>query len=321
MGKETNAPFPGYFSAAILAQVQARHDMKRSRSRSPHSEKVKVSKRELRAIFGDSDSDFQSSEDDETHSRSSGIPPHGSFSSLARGGDFRSVAKVEVPPNLEQPDQDLAEVACATSLHTSVPIVAPLERPPSPALTSARKPTGVNGLSVVPGFLSDSLQKYLLQNIASSGWLADPQLNQAISFGTLPTWLDGVIAAICKTGIFSEALSARRPGFDHMLLNVYQPGEGLGKHVDLLRFEDGICSLSLESPCIMTFTHVTTEAIRQVLLEPGDLLCMEGEARYDWMHGIDPCMQEEWKGATINRGRRISITLRRLCAEGWVVGV
>jgi hypothetical protein len=29
----------------------------------------------------------------------------------------------------------------------------------------------------------------------------------------------------------------RRPMFDHLLVNIYNPGEGLCQHVDLLRFE------------------------------------------------------------------------------------
>jgi hypothetical protein len=39
---------------------------------------------------------------------------------------------------------------------------------------------------------------------------------------------------------------------------------------------------------------------------------MHGEARWQWMHGIDPAEADEWHGQTLLRTERVSITLRRL---------
>ena len=71
----------------------------------------------------------------------------------------------------------------------------------------------------------------------------------------------------------------REPVFDQMVLNRYQPGEGIRPHVDLLRFEDGMAIVSLGSAAVMTFTHCEARRVAQVLLEPGDVLLIEGEAR------------------------------------------
>ena len=54
------------------------------------------------------------------------------------------------------------------------------------------------------------------------------------------------------------------------------------------------------------------ECAVRVLLLPGDLLLMHGEARWQWMHGIDPAEADEWHGQTLLRTERVSITLRRL---------
>lgn len=60
----------------------------------------------------------------------------------------------------------------------------------------------------------------------------------------------------------------RQPVFDQLIVNRYQPGEGIQPHVDLLRFEDGVAVMSLGGPAIMTFTHVADEQqqhqVRQV---------------------------------------------------------
>ena len=69
----------------------------------------------------------------------------------------------------------------------------------------------------------------------------------------------------------------RRPLFDQLIVNLYQPGEGLKPHVDLLRFQDGIAIVSLQSSAILAFTR--GEEVVDVRLDPGDLLLLEGEAR------------------------------------------
>ena len=54
------------------------------------------------------------------------------------------------------------------------------------------------------------------------------------------------------------------------------------------------------------------ETLVRVLLNAGDLLLMYGEARWQWMHGIDGVTADEWQGQTLRRAERVSITLRRL---------
>lgn len=99
-----------------------------------------------------------------------------------------------------------------------------------------------------------------------------------------------------------------------------------------MRFEDGIAIVSLESSCVMHFSPVGNEPndhlkelnkeeeegapspkLIPVLLTPGSLILMWGEARYLWKHEINrkPGFQQ-WEGQDIEQERRTSITLRRL---------
>jgi hypothetical protein len=62
--------------------------------------------------------------------------------------------------------------------------------------------------------------------------------------------------------------------------------------------------------------HTDAKPVR-LLLEPGDVLAMHGEARYRWTHAIEATTEDRWQGRRIPRGMRASITLRRVCAAGW----
>ena len=141
----------------------------------------------------------------------------------------------------------------------------------------------------------------------------------------------------------------RQPNFDQMIVNGYQPGEGISDHVDLLKFEDGIAIISLGSPTTMSFTKtdsaaksmsLTEKSVSQeakssqwwpnrrccrnasglhdslpgenqrqnIHLQAGDVLLLQGEARYSWKHGIafnQACSLQSSE-------RRVSITLRKL---------
>lgn len=106
--------------------------------------------------------------------------------------------------------------------------------------------------------------------------------------------------------------------------------QGICAHVDLMRFEDGIAIVSLESSCVMHFTQVESdggiiekESERDppmpkipVHLTPGSVVLMWGEARYHWKHEINrnPGFQK-WEGKDIDQKRRTSITLRKLCPD------
>lgn len=104
-------------------------------------------------------------------------------------------------------------------------------------------------------------------------------------------------------------------------------GQGICAHVDLMRFEDGIAIVSLESSCVMHFTPVRescdgieaqndpSKTTIPVYLTTGSLVLMSGEARYRWTHEINrrPGFQV-WEGQELNQKRRTSITLRKLCS-------
>lgn len=79
------------------------------------------------------------------------------------------------------------------------------------------------------------------------------------------------------------------------------------------------------SSCVMTMRPARKDAAsyhaentdnsnkHDILLCPGDVLALSREARYDWEHGIPSRLVDEMEnGQHIERGTRISVTLRKL---------
>lgn len=96
-----------------------------------------------------------------------------------------------------------------------------------------------------------------------------------------------------------------------IIVNEYQPGQGIGAHVDCEPCFGGVVlSISLLSPVVMDFRHRQTKEHVEVLLNPCSMLVMSGEARYDWTHGIAARQADVVNGVKLTRSRRVSITLR-----------
>lgn len=124
--------------------------------------------------------------------------------------------------------------------------------------------------------------------------------------GPLPDWSLELLDRFHREGLIDTT-------FNQLIINEYTPGQGISLHVDCRPcFGDTIFSVSLGSPCILTMRHIASDAASDVLLEPGDVLAMSGEARYDWQHGIASRKTDRIPGRVIKRGRRVSLTFRRV---------
>lgn len=95
-------------------------------------------------------------------------------------------------------------------------------------------------------------------------------------------------------------------------------------HVDSPElFGDTVASVSLLSDCLLRFKErkqsnnkktAETEIIDEypVRLCRRSLIVLQDEARYNYPHEISKEQQEHFNGTIIERGKRISITLRHL---------
>ncbi|KAJ2014462.1 hypothetical protein GGI14_004835 [Coemansia sp. S680] len=124
------------------------------------------------------------------------------------------------------------------------------------------------------------------------------KVNQGMHFGALtdPNTPLGRLSQICTTlsGLLPASVLSRSVLFDQAIINLYDRGEGIGDHVDLLRFEDGVVGFSFGGSAIMRMRRVDdmqraatyareleSEDPEEVTvrLDAGDVYAMSGEAR------------------------------------------
>ncbi|KAJ2756065.1 ribosomal RNA processing protein [Coemansia pectinata] len=158
------------------------------------------------------------------------------------------------------------------------------------------------------------------------------RVNQGMHFGALtdPDTPLGQLCQICTTlsGLLPASVLARSVVFDQAIINLYDRGEGIGDHVDLLRFEDGVVGFSFGGSATMRMRKVGSGDMQRaatytrelesedpeevtVRLNAGDVYAMSGEARYQWTHGIPKTSA----GVDNVQSRRISVTLRKLAVQ------
>lgn len=179
------------------------------------------------------------------------------------------------------------------------------------------------GLRYQNGYVESRLEARLLEVIDAEPWLDDLKrrvqhygyrydyrsrsIDRSMYLGPLPPW-----ACYFAQKLHHDGLLPYEP--DQVIVNEYQPGQGIAAHIDCTPcFEDGIASISLGSACVMQFTHRLSEQDRlDVPLMPRSVVALSGEARYEWLHGIRPVKSDVIAGRKYLRGRRVSLTFRKV---------
>lgn len=124
--------------------------------------------------------------------------------------------------------------------------------------------------------------------------------------GKLPPWLETLAERLVTRGYFVDLP-------DQVIANEYLPGQGISAHVDCVPcFDDTIISISLLSQCEMIFRERSSSRSLAVLLHPRSGILLKEASRYDWTHEIPARKSDAVDGTKVNRGRRISLTFRKV---------
>ncbi|RAH47964.1 2OG-Fe(II) oxygenase family oxidoreductase [Aspergillus brunneoviolaceus CBS 621.78] len=132
-------------------------------------------------------------------------------------------------------------------------------------------------------------------------------IDPAIPYRPFPDWLVPLL----------PAREPRAP--DQVCLQYYPPGAGIPPHVDAHGPYDQLYALSLGAPVLMEFRRGDERV--EVDCEPRSLMCMSGDARLFWTHGIkkrktDLVSLDGGETRVRVRGERWSITYRWLREGG-----
>lgn len=181
----------------------------------------------------------------------------------------------------------------------------------------------IPGLTYIPNYIGVPEQHQLLKEIDEQEWSLESleSTRRIQQHGYRYEYQNGILVACNYLGdlpdwamqiakrIYGDRLTEIIP--DQATVNEYEPGQGLRSHIDCVTcFGDTLITLSLGSPYMMEFTHSRTQEKRELLLLPGSLLVLKGEARYVWQHGVIPRDRDIYNGREFIRSRRVSLTFR-----------
>ena len=180
------------------------------------------------------------------------------------------------------------------------------------------------GMNYLRGFLTAAEQAELLQCVDAEQWMTDLSrrvqhygwrydyqqrtVGDEMYLGELPDWLADLAARLHADGHFE------RPP-EQVIVNEYEPGQGIALHADRDCFGPVVATISLGDDWAMRFRPVgnkTKVDDRHLLLKRGSALILNGDARTKWMHGIDK-RKTESDGRL--RMRRVSLTFRTVIAH------
>ena len=196
-----------------------------------------------------------------------------------------------------------------------------------PDLREERAEPAVPGLRYVPAFLTPAEQEDAVRRIDANdgawltslsrrvqhyGWRYDYAARAVTSdmrIGPLPDWLEALAQRLYEAGGFE-----RVP--EQVIINEYEPGQGIAMHADHPGFGDAVAMVSLGDDWAMEFSRVGRDGddprTESMTLERGSALVLTGEARREWRHGIAK-RRKERDGR--ERKRRLSLTFRTVRAS------
>jgi alkylated DNA repair dioxygenase AlkB len=116
-----------------------------------------------------------------------------------------------------------------------------------------------------------------------------------------------------KAELINKCTELKLPAddFDQCIVNNYYPGQGITPHIDHSAFGPVIGCFTFCSGGNMRFS-MTGHNPHQIYTTSGSLYIMSDDARYKWKHEM-PCSKSDIvNGEEIQRGRRISVTFRKV---------
>ena len=162
------------------------------------------------------------------------------------------------------------------------------------------------GLGHFPGFVSVDDQQLLLRALFHSRKAHRPVADEEFgAFQVLSARQFPLETSRLSTRIAVQRLLCGQPS--RVQVNWYEEGKGIGDHIDMPDIRDGAV-LTLGAGCVIHFRRTLKDEIcTRLLLKPGDLYVMRGEAR-ECAHGIADAHVDTFKGAKHQRvGERVAM--------------
>ena len=180
-----------------------------------------------------------------------------------------------------------------------------------------------SGVAYAPAFLTGSESHDLLSQIDARPWMNDLK-RRVQHYGWRYDYSSRVATEEMKTEplpgfILKIARELKERGWfasmpDQVIVNEYEPGQGIAPHIDRDCFGPSVATLSLGDRWPMQFTPLGRSAVatesEEIFLDVGSMLILRGDARTKWMHGIVKRRTDGQGRSRRQRMRRVSVTFR-----------
>lgn len=198
--------------------------------------------------------------------------------------------------------------------------------------------TAPDSIHYIPNFISEEDEAYILRKVyevPKPKWtcLKNRRLQdyggvphrKGMITEDIPSWISTYIDRINNLGVFDAHHRC-----NHVLVNEYEPNQGIMGHFDGDLFHPIIATISSGSHTILEFeenTNGVSKSVCNVLLEPRSLVLLSNDMYTKYMHAIkereedeitDTCLNLEncgkrYKvGDTLRRKTRVSLTIRNV---------
>lgn len=180
-----------------------------------------------------------------------------------------------------------------------------------------------SGVTYESVFLTSSECEVLLARIDAKPWMSDLKrrvqhygwrydyssrfVTEEMKAEPLPDFILKIATELKEHGWFTSVP-------DQVIVNEYEPGQGIAPHVDRMCFGPTVATLSLGDRWPMRFFSAKQSGgpseSEEILLDVGSILVLRGDARNKWMHGI---VKRRFDGVGRHRRprrRRVSVTFR-----------
>lgn len=179
------------------------------------------------------------------------------------------------------------------------------------------------GIAYRDDFIGDDEERDLIRAVDGAKWMCDLRRRvQHYGFrydytkrriglddriGELPSWIAPLAERLCREGHLG-----RFP--DQLIVNEYEPGQGIAPHIDRDCFGPNIAAVSLAGDCMINLTPRKGQAgsAMVAVVRRRSLMVYSGLGRRHYLHGIAARKSDEQDGVRIARRRRISLTFRTL---------
>ncbi len=172
------------------------------------------------------------------------------------------------------------------------------------------------GLVYQADFLSEFEERELIAWIDSHPWNTEYSrrrqfYGRSYKDPLVETAIPSLFQIIAKR-LYDEGLVTSLP--DHVLINDYQPGQGIAAHLDEMPHPDSqVVTISLLDTYPMEFARIGTDEKFEQWLARRSVAVMNGESRTLWTHEIVKRRADIVQGGGRRfRGRRVSVTYRTM---------